>query len=236
MKTATILFSFPLVLFLFSCSAITAKHGPVKTEQRTLENYTRIHASGAIEIDFTNGAASAATVEAPDDLLLQVVTEVNNGTLEISLNGEVNNLKDAIKVHLTGAALEAAEVSGACSLNMKSPLNGNSFRLALSGASNFRGTVYLKELNIDLGGASFAEIGGMANEFKAEVSGASTFNGDKFSAVKATVRSNGASNATLHADSMLDAKASGASTISYTGNPPQLIKESHGASDISRGK
>lgn len=236
MKTATVLLSLPVVLFLFSCSAVTAKHGPVKTEQRTLANYTRIHASGAIDIDFTSGSASSASVEAPDDLMLQVITEVNNGTLEISMSGEVNNMNQPVKIHLTGSTLEAAEVSGACSLNMKSPLNGNSFRLALSGAANFRGTVYLKELNVNLEGASFAEIGGMTNEFKAQASGASTLNGDKLSTVKATVRASGASNATLRADSMLDAKASGASNISYTGNPPQLVKEIHGASGISNEK
>jgi hypothetical protein len=163
-----------------------------------------------------------------------VVLEVNNGVLEIRTDGDINELKQPIRVHLTGITLETAAISGATSLDLRTPLNGTSFSLSIEGAAHFRGTVYVKSLGVDLQGAAVAEIDGMINELNAETTGASSLSADKLAAVEATVHASGASNSSLRADSVLDAKASGASSIIYSGNPKVLEKEVNGASSISR--
>ena len=232
--TSALLVSF--ALFAASCSFTPSKHGPVKSEDRTITAFTRIESSGAVEIDFKTAEKVSVIVEAPDDILPHLATEVNNGTLNIHLTSEVNNLSQPVKVHLEGPSLEAAQLSGACSLDLLAPLNGKNFRIDLHGASSFEGTVYLKDLQMSLSGASIAKVAGMTNSFSAEATGASTLNGEKLSAVKAVVKSEGASNTSLRADSSLNAKASGASFITYTGDPVVLEKESSGASEIHKGK
>jgi len=152
------------------------------------------------------------------------------------MRGEVNNIDQAIKIHLQGPSLEAATLEGACRLDLLSTLNGNNFNLELEGASSFRGTIYMKEVIVNMEGASTAEIGGMTNRFTANVSGASTLNADKFSSVVANVKADGASNATIQADSSLDAEADGAATISYKGNPVMVGSDTEGAGNITREK
>jgi hypothetical protein len=220
---------------LTSCAAIT-KHGPVVKENRQVATFTRIHAESAFEIDFTSGNATSVIVEAPDDLLGKITTGVNNGTLEISLKGDDNNIDQPIKIHLQGASLEAANLEGACGLDLLSTLNGKNFNLDLSGASSFHGTIYMKEVTVNMEGASTADIGGMTNRFTANVSGACTLNAAKFSSVIANVKADGASNASIQADSSLDAEANGASTISYKGNPVIIQNNTGGVGNITKEK
>ena len=205
-------------------------------ETRQVAAFSRIHAESAFEIDYTSGNSTSLIVEAPDDLMGKIKTEVNNGTLEISLKGETNNINSSLKIHLQSPALEAANLEGACQLDLLSALNGTDFHLDLSGASSFRGTIYMKTVFINMEGASTADIGGTTNRFTVEVDGASTLNADKFSAAIADVKAEGASNATIQADSSLDANANGASTISYRGNPVMLNRNTDGAGNIMKEK
>ena len=224
-------FAIPFFIFFASCAAIT-KHGPVKTEQRTVAAFTRIHASRAIDIDFTPAASCSVTVEAPDDLLPKITTECSSGTLNISLDGSCSNINEPLKVHLQGPSLEAADLSGACSFELKSPLNGTDFHLDLEGASSFNGTLYMKSINASLTGASEADLEGMTNNLTVDLSGASSLSAEKLSSVVSVVKAEGASEAGVRADSAIDAQASGASSISYKGKPVSIRKESSGASSI----
>lgn len=227
--------SFLIIGLLTSCAAIT-KHGPVVKEDRQVASFTRIHAESAFEIDFTSNPNTSVIVEAPDDIIGKIKTEVSNGTLEIELKGEVNNIEQPIKIHLQGPSLEAANLEGACGLDLLSALNGTNFYLDLSGASSFKGTIYMKEVTLNMEGASSATVGGITNRFTASVSGASTLDAVKFSAATVNVKAEGASNATILADSSLDAEASGAASISYKGNPVMVQKDSDGAGNVMKVK
>jgi hypothetical protein len=226
----------PVAIFaLSSCAAAVAKHEPVVTEKRQLSAYTRIEAGSAFTIDFTTGTTVEATIEAPGDVIGKVKLEVRGDVLNISYSEDVDNLDQPVRIHLTGSALEAVKLAGACDFKLLSNLNGDHFRLGLSGASSFTGTLYMKRVNVELSGASTAELGGITNFFNVETSGASTLRAGKLSSAVTVVKSSGASNATLQADSTLDAEANGASTISYKGEPVVVEKES-GASTIRKEK
>lgn len=226
----------PLAIFAFSsCAATVAKHEPVVTEKRQVGEFNAIDAESVFSIDFTTGTTCEASVEAPSDVIGKVKLEVKENILHISWSDDVNDLDRPVRIHLTGPALEVVKLEGACNLDLLSNLNGNHFRLDLSGASSFTGTLYMKRVNVDLSGASNAELGGITNFFTAETSGASSLRAGKLSSAVTVVKSSGASSATLHADSTLDAEADGASTISYKGEPVVVEKE-NGASSIRKVK
>lgn len=231
MRTLIAAFSF---IFLASCAAITTDHGPVKTEDRKTAVFSSIKASGAVEIDYTTGTAASVIIEAPADILPLIQTEVKEGVLCISNKDDIQNLKQPVKIHIQSAELNKVKMTGACSFDLKSPLNNTNFDIDLSGASSFYGTIYNTETKIDMTGASVAEIGGITNLLTIKASGASSLNASKLSSIHADVEANGASNTSLSADSSLQAKASGASSISYSGNPVQIDKQSSGASTIKK--
>ena len=209
-----------ILVFIFSCgSPLKKSGGPVKTEKRNITTFSAVEARDAVEIDFMSGTAASLTVDAPADLISKVLTEVKDGTLYISVDEKIYGTRDPIRIHIQSPELNKVKMSGACSFDLRSPLNNAAFNLDLSGASSFSGTLYNSQTEIEMTGASVAEIGGITNQLTAHTSGASSLDAEKFSAVHVKIESSGASNSSLFADSSLQAKASGASSISYSGHP-----------------
>ena len=102
--------------------------------------------------------------------------------------------------------------------NGKLDVNGTSFIMSQSGASNYRGSLTTGKANFDVNGASVVEIDGSATDLTVSASGASNFKGGDFHVENCKVEATGASSANLTVAKDLQATASGASTIHYGGS------------------
>jgi Putative auto-transporter adhesin, head GIN domain len=104
----------------------------------------------------------------------------------------------------------------------------------MSGASDFKGTVNITDLKMELSGASDVKIGGTAASVKIESSGASDVKGFDLVTDFCTAKASGASDINITVNKELTAHASGASDISYKGDA--VIKDTHssGASSVSK--
>lgn len=207
-------------------------HGPVKSETRTVSTYTGIKAGGAFEIDVTQSASTGLTIEAPDDVLPDISTEVNGGVLTIKFTKEVNNLQNSVKVHLQTASLNMVDISGASTLDMKNNFTADHFQLKASGAAVIKASLKTKKTDIDASGAAQLDIDGSADECSADVSGASHINAEKFTTVKTTVDVSGASSLDMNVTQSISGSATGASSIHYKGNPATKNVTASGASSV----
>ena len=72
----------------------------------------------------------------------------------------------------------------------------------------------------------------MAKELIADASGASTIDAENLKVENADVEASGASKATISATNDLKVDASGASKISYIGEPKNIKQNSSGASSV----
>jgi hypothetical protein len=105
----------------------------------------------------------------------------------------------------------------------------------VSGASTGTLTNVKNEtLSLDASGASKIKIDGAAKELIVDLSGASRLDAENLKAENVTVDASGASSATVVALNDLNADASGASTIRYTGEPKNVKKNSSGASSVKQ--
>jgi len=77
-------------------------------------------------------------------------------------------------------------------------------------------------------------LDGSANDMVASVSGASRLNLDDFTVNNADVSFSGASSGTINLDGRLDADLSGASRLSYIGEPTMGTINTSGASTLSK--
>ncbi|MEO6134971.1 MAG: DUF2807 domain-containing protein, partial [Ginsengibacter sp.] len=110
----------------------------------------------------------------------------------------------------------------------------NSFRLKLSGASEIKGNISCKDLDMELSGASTVRLAGNVDNIKLTASGASDIK--KYDLVvdncKATI--SGASDIKLTINKSLSVSASGASSFLYRGNPDKKDIRENGASTVSQ--
>ena len=120
-----------------------------------------------------------------------------------------------------------------------------------SGASQIKAEVATDELNIELSGASVATLTGQVKDADIEVAGASTLRAEKLRAanldlecsgaskayvmgINCTTEASGASGIVVECLSLLNASASGASSIVYSGDCQVNILNNSGASSIRK--
>ncbi len=187
--------------------------GTSKTETRSVRGFTKIDAGGAIAVEVSVGKDFAVEVQADDNLLSNIKTEVSGDTLKIYSSDRISP-KTPVKIVVSMPEIENFEVSGAS--------NGK--------ISN----VKADDLKLKASGASKIKIEGTAKDLNADLSGASSLEAENLKAENAQVEVSGASQATVSAFNELNVDASGASRIIYTDEPKNLKQNSSGASSITK--
>lgn len=234
MKTSTILRSaqlsaiFALVLFT---SCMHAQ--PVKQEDRTISEFTSIKAGGAFEITLTQADNHSVKIEAQEDVIHKIKTEVKGSTLHIFTSGRIENEKP-MKIFITVKQLNGLNISGASTVKSASVFKASEFSLQASGAATVELALNAGKLTLDASGASHVELEGTATTLDADLSGASNLSASGLHTDSAVIDASGASNASINTKQSIDAEASGASSITYTGEPANKKVSSSGASSISK--
>lgn len=196
---------------MFSFTRGVKGSGDVKSEKRDLSEFKGIKVGGVFQVEFTVQDNFNVQVEADDNLLEYIKTEVDGDTLEISTSNRLSS-RNPIIVKIGAPDIEDIAASGAAKISVVN-LNNDSLKIDLSGATNVTVAGMTKDLKIDLSGACGID----AAELKAE---------------NVSVDASGASSADVFVSNRLEADLSGASTVTYSGSPKDLSKKVSGASSV----
>lgn len=187
--------------------------GNLKTETRNVSGFKKVEAQNAMNVVIDAGKEFSMQIEADDNLLPLIKSEVSGDKLTISIKESISSSrKPTIKISMP--ELVALDVSGASSGEVSN--------------------VKTDSLELDASGASQIKIVGEANKLKSDASGASGIDAERLKVTDADVKASGASNSTVTVANELKADASGASTIYYTGEPKTVTPKSSGASSVKK--
>jgi len=181
------------------------------TEVRDLTGFQGVQVGGVFHVDVVAGKDFRVEVQADDNLLQYVRTDVENGMLKIATRERINS-HTPLTVRVSAPSIENLDASGVC-------------KISLEGVNN-------SALSVDTSGASKVRLAGETSSVDIDVSGASNIDAENLKAKIAMVEASGASKVSVFVSDRLVSKASGASTISYTGNPTKVEKSSSGASSV----
>lgn len=229
-----------ILLFLSTLFAIHLNAQTVINDKnvqlRNVSSFSAIKVSGGIDIYLSQGNEDAVAVSASDESYRDnIKTEVENGVLNIYYdnNSFRFNSNKKLRAYISFKTLESIEASGACDFIINGVLKGNNLRVRLSGACDMKGIVNITNVQFDLNGASTVKISGEINNLKLEASGASDLKNYDLVVDNFIAQLSGASDAKLTVNKSISAKASGASSLDYKGNPEIRDVSSSGASSIS---
>lgn len=200
------------------------------SEQRNVSAFTKIDASGAAEIILTQGEPSVKVTGAENEVK-NLITEVSGTTLNITTKG---NIKENMKVYVSMKTLEEISTSGAVYLKSDTTFNADKLELTASGASKIKLDVICKEIKSTVTGAATLVLTGATEVHIAHTSGASSLKAYKLSSINTTITCSGASSAKVNVNQRLNADASGASSLKYTGNPEDKTINVSGTADVKR--
>lgn len=186
--------------------------GTIGVENRAIGGFNKIDVGGVFHVEIIAQSEFGVEVEADDNLLQYVKTEVRGDTLEISMDKRVKT-HNPLRIKISAPDINSLEVSGASKVDLSNVKN--------------------RELIIDSSGASKINVSGDTGNLIVDVSGASQIDAEALSALTANVDASGASRVNVNVANELIADASGACRITYSGTP-KISKQISGASSVSQ--
>jgi hypothetical protein len=196
--------------------------GNVVTETREVSGFDAVEVSYPAQVLIKQGGAESIKIEAEDNLLPNLKTEVTGDTLEISYrreNGKHVNPTKVPTITIVVKDLSDVEFTSAGELIVES-LKTDSLDISLSGAGNVDlNEIEAETVSMSLSGAGSATASGTTDGLDVTISGFGDFNGKELHAKDARVGISGAGSATVWADEDLTAEVSGAGSVSYYGSP-----------------
>ncbi|WP_022821778.1 head GIN domain-containing protein [Hymenobacter norwichensis] len=211
---------------LLSVLATTALVGlsacsSVAQQQRSVGSFQMVKASGAINLYVRQGPTTKVEVDADQDVLESVKTEVRGNTLTIyrDKNFSLTQMlrSKTVKVYITTPQLAGIEVSGASDVKGETPISADDFRINASGASDVTLTLNAKSLTTNASGASDVRLDGRVERQQVDISGSSDYRASDLRSRTASVQASGASDAYVYVDDELQAHSSGASDVHNKG-------------------
>lgn len=208
--------------------------GNLTSETRKVSGYHAVSLSGVGELTINQNGNEGLTVEAEDNILPNLTSDVRNGTLYLGTknNTSINPTKP-IKYTLSVKNLDSIESSGAGTASAAS-IDTKDFGLELSGAGQANiDKLNASSINLTISGSGTATVAGKSDKQRIELSGAGSYKARDLDSKQATITVSGAGNATLRVSDSLDATVSGAGSVGYIGNP-QVNQHTSGSGSVNK--
>jgi len=230
MKTRTICFSLVISLLLVSCNLLTntgikmiTPSNVIISENRNVSGFNAINFSALGKINLMQGDKESLNISGPDNLVPEISTTVNNGTLVIKTKENINikpiGNDNPLIFTIVVKDLTAFTVSGAGDVQMEA-LTPPELVIKMSGAGKVvQNQVSTENLNINLSGVGGIDVSGQATQATIDISGAGSVNAPDLKTQTANVTISGIGGATLWVTDQLTGAISGAGSVSYYGDP-----------------
>jgi Putative auto-transporter adhesin, head GIN domain len=208
--------------------------GNVISEQRDVGDFSEVLLSGVGNLHITQTGSESLTIEAEDNILPLLTSEVVGHTLRLGTEpGAHFSPKRPIRYTLTVKDLSAIRISGAG--NAEIPALGTpKLQLELSGAGNLTvAGLAAESLELSLSGAGSTTCSGEVRSQDIRISGAGSYHGEDLASSTAQAVISGTGSAHLTVSEQLDARISGVGSINYKGDPT-VRKSVSGVGRVSR--
>ncbi len=238
-----ILFSLTLIALLLSaCCPFTRGSGKVVTETREVSNFSRVSLSGSGELTITQGDQESLEIEAEDNIMLRIKTEVKGETLFIGIEsiGWWNVIPTRpIKFYLSMKDIASLDLSGSGNVNASSieterldvavsgsgdiaidSLTAEKLEVDISGSGNVTmDSLTAEALEVYISGSGKCNLAGQVTEQEIDISSSGKYLAAKLESQTVTVKVSGSGNVTVWASDTLDVKISGSGNVEYYGDP-----------------
>ena len=193
--------------------------GPVNTETRSVSDFHAIDLSLAGDVEFSVGDHYAVEVQAQQNLLPILKTEVEDGKLKIYFDKNVSN-SEGVKVRVTAPSFDGLDVAGSGTIRAMTAVKAASMNVDVSGS----GDVIIPQgefgdVDCGISGSGGIELGGTATSLKAEIAGSGDVKTKDLTTNTVEADISGSGTITCNATQVLKAAIAGSGEVLYLGQP-----------------
>ncbi|MCF6403833.1 DUF2807 domain-containing protein [Chitinophaga filiformis] len=226
-----------LIASQYSCNGQRVNgSGNVTTQTRTVGDYEKVVLKGSMDVEFTQGPAQAAVVEAEDNIMQYVRLEVHGSELVVDLKDHISvKTNKGIRIKLTAPDVNSLSLAGSGNIHITNTLqNSDGVRVKLSGSGNIDGTVNSPEIEASSAGSGNIKLTGETKDLEISLAGSGNFEGGDLHSENARVSIAGSGNVDVHASVKLEAKIAGSGDVRYKGSP-EVSSRIAGSGSVRKG-
>ncbi|HYK91019.1 MAG TPA: head GIN domain-containing protein [Acidobacteriota bacterium] len=194
--------------------------GKVIQEKRDVRGFSGVKLASVGDLSIRQGNQESLTVEAEDNILPLIKTEVEGGTLTIRTERGVS-LSPTVPVRYTLVVKELGDVELSGSGNIRTEaIKSQDFRVRLSGSGGVRlGELTANTLTSEISGSGHVEVPGKVASQKVHISGSGDYDGSNLHSQSADISVSGSGDSKVWVEDELVVHVSGSGSVDYYGNP-----------------
>ncbi|MEH6305105.1 head GIN domain-containing protein [Olivibacter sp. CPCC 100613] len=227
------------VLLPFMCMGIAHATllNKLDEESRDVRDFNSIQNNGSFHVFVKMGNTESLKLEGDPEILQNVETVVEQGTLKIRMKKNLNWFsmnKGHVSVYITAKRLVGLSQSGSGKIEIANPINSPSLDMKVSGSGNISCTAKVDDFSANISGSGQIDIEGSTDSNDIRISGSGKFNGAKLTANSTNVNISGSGDAYVFTNQELNAKISGSGSVHYGGSVKSVNASTSGSGKVRR--
>ncbi len=206
-------------IVFISCASVSG-NGNVHEENREISNIHEVRTSGSIDVEIRSGDNYSVIVQNDENLLPYVITDVDNGVLNIHYKDGYSVMRDHAKVIVTAPTLEKLSSSGSADINSVGVIkNSNQIEISTSGSGDIKAEVDAPLVKVSGSGSGDITLSGRTKDFNCRISGSGDVKCANLKSENAVIHISGSSDVHVFASVSLKVNIAGSGDVYYAGNP-----------------
>ena len=219
--------------FVDGMTGIRGSRVVVSEDRNINSNFESIKVQQGINLYLTQGNSTEISVEADDNIIDLLMTEVNNNELKIYFEKNVYKAK-ARNVYLTTNDISQIRASSGAHVKSENTLTSNTLDLDASSGSSMKIYVNATEVTSECSSGADIDVFGKTESFSARASSGSSIDADELESQNAIAKASSGANIDLNVSNKLTAKASSGGDIDFYGNPKEVNKSTSSGGSVSK--
>ena len=193
--------------------------GPTRTETRTASDFHAIECNIAGDVEVTVSDNFSVEVQAQENILPILKTEVENGTLKIYFSENVSQ-SEGLKVRVSAPAFDQFSLGGSGTIKTTNAIRAEKMEMNVAGSGDI--VVLQAEFGTataSIAGSGSIELGGKANSLETDIAGSGDIKAKQLTANSLDVEISGSGSVTCDVVNNLKASIAGSGDVFYSGQP-----------------
>ncbi|TRZ41085.1 head GIN domain-containing protein [Robertkochia solimangrovi] len=197
-------------------------NGNVVTESRSVSGFDKIHASEGLDVVVSQGATTEVKVEADENIMPLILTEVSDNTLRIHCKDPIGKARSK-KIFVTVPSLRELSVSSGADLESMGLVESDNISLSASSGADLKVEIKADDVHCNTSSGADIRVVGSANSINADASSGSDINADDLQVKTAIANASSGADISINATEKVTKKTSSGGSIHISGSA-EIVK------------
>ena len=208
-------------------------NGNTTTETRKVSDFDGVNVGGSFDVILLKGKEGKITIEAEENLIEYIETEVRGNNLKIQFQKNTNiRTTKRITITVYFNDIESVSLGGSGKVTSNNIIKAESFKVSLGGSGKINLQLDADEITTSIGGSGNIILEGETAEMNCKIAGSGSIRAYELTTdeLYATIAGSGSIKTTVR--TKIKAKVVGSGSIYYKGTPKYIDTKSLGSGDV----